>query len=93
MFSCDEEDEDNHLDDDYYANDSDGAFYHEPDTQIHINTKLSNIGCRHKCSKEVPAPPIQSAYIRSFKSFAFKYGRVEIRAKTPTGDWLWPGDI
>ena len=22
--------------------------------------------------------------------FAFKYGKVEIRAKMPAGDWLWP---
>jgi beta-glucanase (GH16 family) len=23
-------------------------------------------------------------------SFAFKYGRVEVRAKLPKGDWIWP---
>jgi len=34
--------------------------------------------------------PIQSARIRTSSSFAFKYGRIEIRAKLPRGDWLWP---
>ena len=34
--------------------------------------------------------PIQSARIRTAESFAFKYGRVEVVAKMPRGDWLWP---
>jgi len=34
--------------------------------------------------------PIRSARIRTVESFAFKYGRVEVSAKTPAGDWLWP---
>ena len=47
------------------------------------------------CSRSAPASgnvlnPIQSARLRSVNSFAFKYGRAEIRAKLPKGDWLWP---
>jgi beta-glucanase (GH16 family) len=34
--------------------------------------------------------PITSARIRTAESFAFKYGRVEVVAKLPKGDWLWP---
>lgn len=34
--------------------------------------------------------PIQSARLRTVNSFKFKYGRVEIKAKLPKGDWLWP---
>lgn len=34
--------------------------------------------------------PIQSARIRTAESFSFRYGRVEVRAKMPYGDWLWP---
>jgi beta-glucanase (GH16 family) len=34
--------------------------------------------------------PIQSASIRTTESFSFQYGRVEIRAKLPKGDWIWP---
>jgi hypothetical protein len=34
--------------------------------------------------------PVQSARIRTAETFAFKYGRVELSAKLPRGDWLWP---
>eukprot|EP01088_Endostelium_zonatum_P000781 TRINITY_DN11035_c0_g1_i1.p1 TRINITY_DN11035_c0_g1~~TRINITY_DN11035_c0_g1_i1.p1 ORF type:complete len:367 (-),score=71.45 TRINITY_DN11035_c0_g1_i1:31-1092(-) len=34
--------------------------------------------------------PIQSARIRTAESFNFKYGTLEIRAKLPRGDWIWP---
>jgi len=34
--------------------------------------------------------PISSARVSTVDSFSFKYGRVEIRAKLPKGDWLWP---
>lgn len=34
--------------------------------------------------------PIQSARLRLSRSFSFRYGRVEIRAKLPKGDWIWP---
>lgn len=34
--------------------------------------------------------PVRSARIRTVNSFAFEYGRVEIVAKLPKGDWLWP---
>ena len=34
--------------------------------------------------------PVKSAAIRTTESFFFKYGKVEVRAKLPIGDWLWP---
>ncbi|XP_061407470.1 beta-1,3-glucan-binding protein-like isoform X1 [Lethenteron reissneri] len=34
--------------------------------------------------------PVQSARLRTVHSFAFTYGCVEVTAKMPTGDWLWP---
>ena len=34
--------------------------------------------------------PIKSARLRTAESFNFKYGRVEVKAKLPIGDWLWP---
>ena len=34
--------------------------------------------------------PIRSARIRIAKSFNFKYGKVEVKAQLPVGDWLWP---
>ncbi|KZT30231.1 glycoside hydrolase family 16 protein [Neolentinus lepideus HHB14362 ss-1] len=34
--------------------------------------------------------PVMSARINTKKSRSIRYGRVEIRAKNPIGDWLWP---
>jgi len=34
--------------------------------------------------------PIQSARLRTIESFRFKYGRLEVKAKLPRGDWLHP---
>lgn len=34
--------------------------------------------------------PVKSARIRTVESFTFTYGKVEVRAKLPRGDWLWP---
>ncbi|XP_006456469.1 hypothetical protein AGABI2DRAFT_139213 [Agaricus bisporus var. bisporus H97] len=34
--------------------------------------------------------PVQSARISTKHTANIKYGRVEVRAKTPHGDWLWP---
>lgn len=34
--------------------------------------------------------PVQSARISTRKTVSIKYGRVEVRAKIPKGDWLWP---
>ncbi len=33
---------------------------------------------------------VQSARMRTVNSFSFNYGRVEVRAQLPSGDWLWP---
>uniref|UniRef100_A0A1B0AJE4 Uncharacterized protein n=1 Tax=Glossina pallidipes TaxID=7398 RepID=A0A1B0AJE4_GLOPL len=35
-------------------------------------------------------PPVISGRINTKNNFYFKYGRVEIRAKVPLGDWLYP---
>lgn len=34
--------------------------------------------------------PVMSARIRTAESFSTQYGRVEVRAKLPQGDWIWP---
>jgi len=34
--------------------------------------------------------PIQSARVRTSDSMNIKYGRVEVSARLPRGDWLWP---
>ncbi|KAI8335864.1 concanavalin A-like lectin/glucanase domain-containing protein [Chlamydoabsidia padenii] len=34
--------------------------------------------------------PIQSARIRTIDSMSIRYGKVQVRARLPRGDWLWP---
>ncbi|KAF9556187.1 concanavalin A-like lectin/glucanase [Agrocybe pediades] len=34
--------------------------------------------------------PVQSARLTTQQSASIRYGRVEVRAKMPNGDWLWP---
>ncbi|KAF5375890.1 hypothetical protein D9615_008202 [Tricholomella constricta] len=34
--------------------------------------------------------PVQSARISTRRSASIKFGKVEVRAKIPKGDWLWP---
>lgn len=34
--------------------------------------------------------PVRSARLRTPETFSFKYGHVEVFAKAPQGDWLWP---
>lgn len=50
-------------------------------------------GCEHRCSADHPLSPVRSGKVRTPDTFAFKFGRVEVRAKLPTGDWLWPGKL
>lgn len=47
-------------------------------------------GCERQGNPQNIINPIKSARIRTVNSFAFKYGTIEIRAKMPAGDWLWP---
>lgn len=35
--------------------------------------------------------PIVSARINTRSAFGFRYGHLEVRAKLPRGDWIWPG--
>jgi beta-glucanase (GH16 family) len=34
--------------------------------------------------------PIMSSRVRTAQSFSFTYGRVEVVAQLPKGDWIWP---
>lgn len=60
--------------------------------------KLILAGCTsiipQECSQNAEAfnilPPIISAKLNTKTQFAFKYGKIEIRAKFPEGDWLYP---
>ncbi|XP_068081124.1 beta-1,3-glucan-binding protein 1 [Anabrus simplex] len=49
---------------------------------------------RDDCSKTGQGwnilPPVKSAQLRTRQSFSFRYGRVEVQAKLPSGDWIFP---
>ena len=47
-------------------------------------------GCERQGNPQNFVNPTKSARLRTVNSFAFKYGTIEIRAKMPAGDWLWP---
>lgn len=53
-------------------------------------TDSNNNGCDKTGTSTYIINPIRSARIDSSQSFAFKFGTLEIRAKMPRGDWLWP---
>jgi len=53
-------------------------------------TDPSNWGCERQGGPSNVLNPIRSARLRSADSFNFVYGRVEIRAQLPVGDWIWP---
>ncbi|KAK0523633.1 hypothetical protein OC835_006203 [Tilletia horrida] len=41
-------------------------------------------------TKGIVLPPIQSARLTTNFSKTIRYGRVEVKARLPTGDWIWP---
>ncbi|KAJ3165475.1 hypothetical protein HK101_000230, partial [Irineochytrium annulatum] len=53
-------------------------------------TDPGSYGCSRTSNGINVINPIQSAAIRSVNSFSFRYGKVEVVAKLPTGDWIWP---
>ncbi|CAD7089074.1 unnamed protein product [Hermetia illucens] len=53
-------------------------------------TNAADSGCERTGTPRKIINPIRSARLRTLKSFSFKYGRVEVKAKLPAGDWLWP---
>ncbi|XP_047498880.1 beta-1,3-glucan-binding protein-like [Penaeus chinensis] len=55
-----------------------------------VCTSNSYSGCSRIGSANNLVNPVLSARLRTLSDFAFRYGRVEVRAKMPRGDWLWP---
>ena len=47
-------------------------------------------GCERVGSGDNYLPPAYSARLRTAKSFTCRYCRVEVEAKLPRGDWIWP---
>lgn len=47
-------------------------------------------GCNKTANLNNIINPIRSVRMNTYNSFSFKYGVVEISAKIPSGDWLFP---
>ncbi|KAK7067194.1 3-glucan binding protein [Halocaridina rubra] len=55
-----------------------------------VCTGNSYYGCERVGAGSNLVNPVVSARLRTLSDFAFRYGRIEIRAKMPRGAWLWP---
>ncbi|KAM6500153.1 ectomycorrhiza-upregulated GH16 glucan endo-1,3-beta-glucosidase precursor [Amanita muscaria] len=74
-----------------------GCTFNETQTTLtSSNTKFNEKAYLNACSAVsnltalTVINPVQSARITTRKTASIRYGRVEIRAKMPNGDWLWP---
>jgi beta-glucanase (GH16 family) len=59
-------------------------------TPASVCTSNAYYGCLRAGNAENYINPVQSARLRSVDSFTVRYGRIEVSAKMPTGDWIWP---
>ncbi|XP_026327898.1 beta-1,3-glucan-binding protein-like [Hyposmocoma kahamanoa] len=53
-------------------------------------TSTSVLDCRREASGAQILPPVITGKITTKNKFAFKFGRIEVRAKMPNGNWLIP---
>ena len=53
-------------------------------------TNLTTCSRTSNVTLETVINPVQSARISTRFSHSITYGRVEVRARLPRGDWLWP---
>ena len=52
-----------------------------------------NNGCYRDANVHGFIQPTMSARLRTAERFSFEFGRIEISARMPSGDWLWPGRV
>lgn len=64
--------------------------YDEIDLKDRCTGIIGTTECYQKQTSRFPLPPIISTQINTKNKFSFKYGRIEIRAKLPKGDWIYP---
>lgn len=61
-----------------------------PDAPLDLPAYLAACSAVSNATTGQILPPVMSARISTRKSASLKFGRVEVVAKLPTGDWLWP---
>lgn len=52
--------------------------------------KANTRECKRRAFGGYVLPPVSSGRLNTKRSLNFQYGRVEVRAKLPTGDWIYP---
>jgi len=68
-----------------------GSFNQWGSTPADTCTSNAFYGCeRNAAASGNYLNPIMSARLRTARKFSFKYGRVEVTAQLPKGDWIWP---
>ncbi|KAF8156179.1 concanavalin A-like lectin/glucanase domain-containing protein [Mycena galopus ATCC 62051] len=68
----------------------DAAGIGDPDAPLDLPAYLAACSAVSNKTEGKILPPVMSARISTRKSATLKFGRVEVVAKLPTGDWLWP---
>ncbi|KAI8376228.1 concanavalin A-like lectin/glucanase domain-containing protein [Radiomyces spectabilis] len=58
--------------------------------KLDICSDTSDQTCSQSTANTLPKHRIQSARLRTRQSMNLRYGKVEVRARLPVGDWLWP---
>ncbi|CAL7943945.1 unnamed protein product [Xylocopa violacea] len=53
-------------------------------------TSIVPAECSRRATSFNILPPVLSSRLTTKESFSFRYGKIEIRAKFPEGDWLYP---
>ncbi|KAJ7479683.1 hypothetical protein FB451DRAFT_1365419 [Mycena latifolia] len=61
-----------------------------PDAPLDLPAHLAACSAVSNATLGKILPPVMSARISTRRSARVKFGRVEMRAKLPMGDWLWP---
>lgn len=65
-----------------------GYTYDLGDACTSTNTSACSVTSSSNSSSVIP--PVQSAMISTNGTHSIAFGRVQVRAKLPRGDWLWP---
>ncbi|CAD6201986.1 GSCOCT00013992001.2-RA-CDS [Cotesia congregata] len=52
--------------------------------------EMDSSDCKREARGAYILPPVSSGYVDTKKSFSFVYGKIEVRAKLPKGDWIYP---
>ncbi|KAJ7058513.1 GH16 beta-1,3-glucan recognition protein [Mycena amicta] len=61
-----------------------------PDAPLDLPAYLAACSAYSNSTQGRILPPVMSARISTRRSATLRFGRVEVKAKLPTGDWLWP---